>query len=180
MAQVSAKRRTVTSDKDKELLLGCRLRVNYGVGGTNEHYRTHTAPLSGAHAKADWVRGWERCQFPLSFFVSSRTIYTSLSCTTIPLYSDTPILTMYSIFTLIPLIIMFLSLIDLAAYCKKMPVVEDTKLPHSGNVASADHLNVRISRAMSSLGRFRSKLWRRPILDVKLDFDRLHHMHDAQ
>ena len=34
---------------------------------------------------------------------------------------------------------MFLSLIVLAAYCKKMPVVEDTKLPHSGNVASADH-----------------------------------------
>ena len=34
---------------------------------------------------------------------------------------------------------LFLSLIDLAAYCKKMPVVEDTKLPHSGNVASADH-----------------------------------------
>ena len=68
-------------------------------------------------------------------------MYTSLSCTTVHLHSDTPILTMHSIFTLIPLIITFLSLIVLAAYCKKMPVVEDTKLPHSGNVASADHLD---------------------------------------
>ena len=31
------------------------------VRETNEHYRAHTAPLSGAHTKADQVRGWQRC-----------------------------------------------------------------------------------------------------------------------
>jgi hypothetical protein len=38
-----------------------RLRVLSTMRETNEHYRAHTAPLSGAHAKADQVRGWQRC-----------------------------------------------------------------------------------------------------------------------